>query len=130
MIEFENVNKWYGQYHALRDINETVSRGEVVVVCGPSGSGKSTLIRTVNRLEPIAGGHIRIDGADIYARGVKINELRSRIGFVFQSFNLFPHMSAIRNVMLGPMRVLRMKEADARAHSLELLGKVGLADKA
>ncbi|MBI2738304.1 MAG: amino acid ABC transporter ATP-binding protein [Rhodospirillales bacterium] len=130
MIEFENVNKWYGEYHALRDIDETVARGEVVVVCGPSGSGKSTLIRTVNRLEPIAGGHIRIDGVDIHGPGIDINELRSSIGFVFQSFNLFPHMSALRNVMLAPMRVLRLKEAEARARALELLDKVGLAGKA
>jgi polar amino acid transport system ATP-binding protein len=130
MIRFDKVNKWYGDYHALRDVTETVSRGEVVVVCGPSGSGKSTLIRTVNRLEQIASGNILVDGIDIYRANLDINQLRSRIGFVFQSFNLFPHMSALRNVMLAPIRVLRLSENSARTLALELLDKVGLAGKA
>jgi polar amino acid transport system ATP-binding protein len=130
MIQFENVNKWYDRYHALRDINEVYARCEVVVLCGPSGSGKSTLIRTVNRLEPIGGGAIRVDGKDIHGPEIDINNLRSRIGFVFQAFNLFPHMSALRNVMLAPMRVLRMSEAQARAKAIGLLEKVGLGSKA
>ncbi len=130
MIQFDKVNKWYGDYHALKDIDDTVARGEVVVVCGPSGSGKSTLIRTVNRLEPIAGGRILIDGKDIHAAGTDINTLRAGIGFVFQSFNLFPHMSALRNVMLAPMRVGKMAEPQARTLAMELLDKVGLANKA
>ena len=91
MITIEHVDKWYGEYHALVDINETVAQGEVVVVCGPSGSGKSTLIRTLNRLEPIQKGRIIVNGQDVHAHGVNVNVLRSGIGFVFQQFNLFPH---------------------------------------
>jgi len=130
MIRFNNVNKWYGEYHALRNVSEEVKRGEVVIVCGPSGSGKSTLIRTINRLEPINDGHIYVDGQDVHGNGVDINRLRSRIGFVFQSFNLFPHMSAVRNVMLATMRVLKLSEKDARDTAMALLDKVGLAGKA
>src|SRR5258706_2660960 len=110
MITFDAVNKWYGPYHALRDINETVARGEVIVVCGPSGSGKSTFIRTINRLEPINSGKILIDGADIHAASTEVNALRSGVGFVFQHFNLFPHMSVLRNVMLAPLRVRNIKK--------------------
>ncbi|MFL9922758.1 amino acid ABC transporter ATP-binding protein [Herbaspirillum lusitanum] len=130
MIRFNNVNKWYGEYHALRNINEEIKRGEVVIVCGPSGSGKSTLIRTINRLEPINDGQIYVDGKDIYGNGVDINQLRSRIGFVFQSFNLFPHMSVVRNVMLATMRVLKLNDKQARDAAMVLLDKVGLANKA
>ena len=130
MIRFNNVNKWYGDYHALRGVNEEIKRGEVVIVCGPSGSGKSTLIRTINRLEPINDGHIYVDGQDVHGNGVDINRLRSRIGFVFQSFNLFPHMSVERNVMLATMRVLKLSEKAARDSAMALLDKVGLAGKA
>ncbi|EOA03643.1 amino acid ABC transporter ATP-binding protein [Herbaspirillum sp. AP02] len=130
MIRFNNVNKWYGDYHALRGVNEEIKRGEVVIVCGPSGSGKSTLIRTINRLEPINDGHIYVDGQDVHGNGVDINRLRSRIGFVFQSFNLFPHMSVERNVMLATMRVLKLSEKAARDSAMALLEKVGLAGKA
>ena len=130
MIQLEQVNKWYGQYHALVDISERVARNEVVVVCGPSGSGKSTLIRTLNRLEDIDGGNIAIDGRDIHARGVDVNALRAGIGFVFQHFNLFPHLSALENCMLAPVNLKRAGKAEARAHALELLDGVGLAHKA
>ena len=130
MIRFNHVNKWYGHYHALRDINEEIKRGEVVIVCGPSGSGKSTLIRTINRLEPIDDGQIYVDGQDVRGNSVDINKLRSRIGFVFQSFNLFPHMSVERNVMLATMRVLKLSEKAARETAMNLLDKVGLAAKA
>jgi polar amino acid transport system ATP-binding protein len=130
MIRFDHVNKWYGSYHALHDITETVERGEVVVVCGPSGSGKSTLIRTVNRLEPINDGRIFVQDEDIHAPAVNLNALRSRIGFVFQSFNLFQHMNALRNVMLAPTRVLKLGEQEARERAMSLLEKVGLAEKA
>ena len=106
MIKFTDVNKWYGEYHALADINAKVQRGEVVVICGPSGSGKSTLIRTVNRLEEIQKGKIEIDQQDIHQLGLDINKFRSKIGFVFQSFNLFPHLSVAENIMLAPTMVL------------------------
>ena len=99
MISFENVNKWYGNYQALNLINETVGKGEVVVICGPSGSGKSTLIRTINRLEPINAGRITVNGIDINDKSVNVNRLRSEIGFVFQQFNLFPHLSVLRNII-------------------------------
>src|SRR6476659_9599017 len=113
MIRFSKVNKWYGTYHALVEISQEVGKGEVVVVCGPSGSGKSTLIRTVNRLEEIQSGSVLFDGKDVHAklRGSTLNQLRSRIGFVFQSFNLFPHLSALDNVMLSPMKVNGVKRS-------------------
>ncbi|MFC5519670.1 amino acid ABC transporter ATP-binding protein [Polaromonas jejuensis] len=132
MIKFSNINKWYGNYHALNDINAEVKKGEVVVVCGPSGSGKSTLIRTVNRLEEIQSGQLLFDGHDVHApmSSTELNRLRGRIGFVFQSFNLFPHLSALENIMLSPMRVLGVKRADAKARAMQLLERVGLADKA
>jgi polar amino acid transport system ATP-binding protein len=130
MIELQNINKWYGSYHALVDIDETIRKGEVVVVCGPSGSGKSTLIRTLNRLEPIQSGRILIDGKDIHAPGTDVNAFRSRIGFVFQQFNLFPHLTVLQNCTMAPMQLrgLSRKEADERA--MALLQRVGLAGKA
>ncbi|HEK1685575.1 TPA: amino acid ABC transporter ATP-binding protein [Pseudomonas putida] len=130
MIEFNNVNKWYGPYKALNEINEVVSAGEVVVVCGPSGSGKSTLIRTVNRLEEIQGGSILVQGTDVHAPRQNLNVMRSRIGFVFQQFNLFPHMSVLDNVMIGQITVLKRSKQQAQAKAQELLAKVGLAHKA
>ncbi|MEG5263043.1 amino acid ABC transporter ATP-binding protein [Pseudomonas sp. JDS28PS106] len=130
MIEFKNVNKWYGQYRALHDINETVAQGEVVVVCGPSGSGKSTLIRTVNRLEEIQDGSILVSGEDVHAARKELNALRSRIGFVFQQFNLFPHMSVLENVMVGPITVLNADKQQSAEKARALLAKVGLAHKA
>jgi len=132
MILFSNINKWYGDYQALADINAEVKKGEVVVVCGPSGSGKSTLIRTVNRLEEVKSGQLLFDGHDIHAPmgGADLNKLRSRIGFVFQSFNLFPHLSVMENIMLSPMRVLGVKRADAKAKAGQLLERVGLSNKA
>ena len=130
MIEFKVVNKWYGAYHALVDVSETVGKGEVVVVCGPSGSGKSTLIRTLNRLEPIQSGCILIDGHDIHGRDVKLNGLRAQIGFVFQQFNLFPHLTALQNCTLAPIELGRAKPAEARDRAMALLERVGLAHKA
>jgi polar amino acid transport system ATP-binding protein len=129
MIELEKVNKWYGSYHALVDISETIHKGEVVVVCGPSGSGKSTLIRTFNRLEPIQSGRIVVDGQDIHAPGLDVNAFRSRIGFVFQQFNLFPHLTVLQNCTMAPMQLrgLTRKEADERA--MALLHRVGLSNK-
>jgi polar amino acid transport system ATP-binding protein len=130
MIVLEQVNKWYGDYHALVDVSQQVAKNEVVVVCGPSGSGKSTLIRTLNRLEEIDGGRIAIDGRDIHARGLDVNALRAGIGFVFQSFNLFPHLTALENCMLAPVNLKRATKAEAKAYALELLDGVGLAHKA
>jgi polar amino acid transport system ATP-binding protein len=130
MIRFSKVNKWYGEYHALSDVTADVKNGEVVVVCGPSGSGKSTLIRTVNRLEEIKSGSIYVNGQDIHAPGVHINEFRSKIGFVFQSFNLFPHLSVTENVCLAPIRVSGKRKVEAREQAIALLERVGLANKA
>jgi polar amino acid transport system ATP-binding protein len=129
MITFAGVNKWFGNYHALVDFTADVRRGEVVVVCGPSGSGKSTLLRTVNRLEEIQGGMITVDGKDIHAKPMDLNQFRSRIGFVFQQFNLFPHLSVLQNVMLAPMRVAGLTQSQARSKALHLIARVGLADK-
>ncbi|AVT11659.1 amino acid ABC transporter ATP-binding protein [Paracidovorax avenae] len=130
MIQIDHVNKWYGKYQALVDVCENVEKGEVVVVCGPSGSGKSTLIRTLNRLEDIQGGRILIDGQDIHQQGIDVNALRSRIGFVFQQFNLFPHLTVIQNCTLAPVRIRRLSRTEAREMAMQLLERVGLADKA
>jgi len=130
MIQFNQVNKWYGDYHALVDIDETIAKGEVVVVCGPSGSGKSTLIRTINRLEAIESGSITFDGEDIHRRGVDLNRLRSRIGFVFQQFNLFPHLTVLQNCTLAPIEVGGARPAQAHQKAMALLDRVGLAHKA
>lgn len=129
MIMFSNVDKWYGEYHALTSISAEIRQGEVVVVCGPSGSGKSTLIRTVNRLEAIQGGQILFEGHDIHGTDANLNRLRSRIGFVFQSFNLFPHLSVLDNIVLAPSKVKGLKGAAARKRAMELLERVGMAHK-
>jgi polar amino acid transport system ATP-binding protein len=132
MIRFQDVNKFYADYQVLADINADVARGEVVVVCGPSGSGKSTLIRTVNRLEEIRSGAILFEGRNVHApmRGTDLNKLRSRIGFVFQSFNLFPHLSALDNIILSPHRVNGIGRSAARDRAMALLERVGLASRA
>lgn len=109
MIIFNQVNKWYGNYQALTGVSAEIKSGEVVVVCGPSGSGKSTLIRTVNRLEPIEQGEILFDGVNIHGSSMRLNNLRQRIGFVFQNFNLFPHVSVLENIMMSPIKVLGVK---------------------
>ena len=130
MIQFNNVNKWYGEYQALTDVTETIAKGEVVVVCGPSGSGKSTLIRTINRLEGIDSGTITVDGEDIHRRGLDVNQLRSRIGFVFQQFNLFPHLTVLQNCTLAPVALGGARPAQAHQKAMQLLDRVGLAHKA
>jgi polar amino acid transport system ATP-binding protein len=130
MIEFRSVNKYYGKYHALVDVTETIASGEVVVVCGPSGSGKSTLIRTINRLESIDAGQILLDGQDIHRAGMNLDAFRSGIGFVFQQFNLFPHLNVIDNCTLAPVHLRGLTPAAAREQALALLERVGLADKA
>jgi polar amino acid transport system ATP-binding protein len=130
MIEFRNVNKYYGKYHALVDVTETITRGEVVVICGPSGSGKSTLIRTINRLEEIDSGQIRVEDQDIHGPGIDLDRFRSGIGFVFQQFNLFPHLTVLDNCTLAPIHLRRVAPAEARDRALTVLDRVGVADKA
>ncbi|MBN9985278.1 amino acid ABC transporter ATP-binding protein [Rhizobium laguerreae] len=131
-IRLSQVCKSYGDYPVLKDIDAQVTRGEVVVICGPSGSGKSTLIRTINRLEEINSGSITLDGQNIHAamRAKELNALRSRIGFVFQNFNLFPHLSVVENVSMSPIRVQGVAPDVAEDKALKLLDRVGLADKA
>ena len=130
MIEFHDVNKFYGKYHALVGITETIERGAVVVICGPSGSGKSTLIRTINRLEEIDSGRILVEGRDIHAPEIDLDRFRSGIGFVFQQFNLFPHLTVLDNCTLAPIHLRGLSPAEARERALAMLDRVGVADKA
>ena len=129
-IEFRQVNKWFGKLHVLEDVTLEVQAGEVVVVCGPSGSGKSTLIRCVNRLEPIQSGEIVVLGESITRPGINLSNLRARVGMVFQSFNLFPHMTALENIMLAPIKVRGLGRAEAEKTARALLERVGIAEKA
>ena len=126
MIEIESVDKHFGALHVLKDINLTVPKGQVVVMLGPSGSGKSTLCRTINRLEPIDSGTIKIDGALLPSEGRGLANLRAEVGMVFQSFNLFAHKTILDNVTLGPLKVRKMNKADAEKRALELLDRVGI----
>jgi len=128
-IRFQGVDKFFGKLHVLRDIKLSVAPGEVVVVCGPSGSGKSTLIRCVNALERIQGGEIVVLGETITARS-NLSRLRSQVGMVFQSFNLFPHMTALENIMLAPLKVRKLSRAEAEQSARRLLERVGLREKA
>ena len=130
MIDILDVHKWFGQLHVLRGVSMSIGQGEVVVVIGPSGSGKSTLLRCVNRLEPVDKGDIVVDGRSVRAPGLDVNALRREIGFVFQSFNLFPHLTAIQNVMLAPMHVRRLDREAAAERARALLEKVGIPEKA
>jgi len=130
LIELSHVSKHFGSQHVLRDITETIERGEVVVICGPSGSGKSTLIRTINRLEEIDSGQIRVDGRDIHGPGVQIDRFRSGIGFVFQQFNLFPHLTVLENCTLAPVHLQGLEQGNARQKAITVLERMGVADKA
>ena len=129
-IEFEGVDKWFGSLHVLAEVSLAVDAGEVIVVCGPSGSGKSTLIRCVNRLEPIQKGDIKVYGESIAGPGVKLARLRAEVGMVFQSFNLFPHMTALQNIMLAPMKVKGVGRAEAEQTARRLLERVRIPDRA
>ena len=130
MIEFQGLNKWFGSaLHVLNNIDLTVSKGEVVVVCGPSGSGKSTLIRCVNGLEAFQSGKLIVDGIDLSAKNAALRELRMEVGFVFQQFNLYPHKTALENVTLAPIHVRGLSKTEAEKRGKELLAKVGLADR-
>jgi glutamate transport system ATP-binding protein len=130
LVELSNVNKHFGELHVLKDIDLTVHKGEVVVVIGPSGSGKSTLCRAINRLEPIDDGRITIEGEELPAEGKGLARLRSEVGMVFQSFNLFAHKSVLDNVTLGPTRVRGKKKDEAEARGRELLDRVGIGNQA
>ncbi len=129
MIRFEGVHKWFGKLHVLNDINLHVRTGEVVVVCGPSGSGKSTLIRTINQLEPIDQGKMSVDGTALSDPKMDINRLRAEIGFVFQQFNLYPHLSVLKNITLAPVKIRNTPVKEAEEQASTLLQRVGLLDK-
>jgi len=129
-IRYKLVSKWFGTLHVLKDVTLDVAPGEVVVVCGPSGSGKSTLIRCVNRLEPIQRGEIWVYGEPIAGSGVNLSKLRAEVGMVFQSFNLFPHMTALENIMLAPVKVKGLSRAEAEKIARDLLARVRIPDKA
>ena len=130
MIEFKGVNKWFGKLHVLNDINLKVPKGEVLVVCGPSGSGKSTLIRTINKLEPIQKGEIIVNGMSVHKSSTNLTKLREEIGFIFQQFHLYPHMTALQNIMLAPVNVKKIPKSEAEKIAREKLERVGLSDKA
>ena len=130
MIEMRGVSKWFGDFKVLDGCSTRVEKGDVVVVCGPSGSGKSTLIKTVNGLEAFQEGEVRVDGVSVAARGTDLTRLRSRVGMVFQHFELFPHLTVLRNLTLAQERVLRRSRAEATAKALALLERVGLRDQA
>jgi glutamate transport system ATP-binding protein len=130
LVVLQGVNKHFGALHVLKDIDLSVARGEVVVVIGPSGSGKSTLCRTINRLETIDSGTITVDGQALPAEGKQLAQLRSRVGMVFQSFNLFAHKTVLENVTLGPIKVKGTKKADAEKRGRELLERVGISAQA
>ncbi|WP_304612871.1 amino acid ABC transporter ATP-binding protein [Salinibacterium sp. M195] len=130
MVSLRAVDKHYGPLHVLQNINLEVAEREVVVVVGPSGSGKSTLCRTINRLETIDSGQIALDGKPLPVEGAQLAQLRSEVGMVFQSFNLFAHLSILENITLAPINVLKMTKAEAKREALELLARVGIADKA
>jgi polar amino acid transport system ATP-binding protein len=130
MIEIISLSKWFGDFHVLKDITETVERGEVLVICGPSGSGKSTLIRCLNRLEEYQQGKILLEGLDIHGKDVNVNELRTHIGIVFQQFNLYPHLTVLKNITLAPVKVKGVSRTEAEKNALELLERVGIHDQA
>lgn len=129
MIALRDVNKYFGEVHVLKDINLEIPRGQVVAVIGPSGSGKSTLCRTINRLEVIDSGVITVDGRPLPAEGPALARLRAQVGMVFQSFNLFPHMTVLDNVTLAPMKVHKLARARAQRQAMALLERVGVADQ-
>ena len=130
LIQIKHIHKWYGEHHALKDVSLDVKKGEVFVICGPSGSGKSTLIRCINRLEPIQKGQIIVDGADLYAEDLNLTLLRAEVGFVFQQFNLYPHMTVLENIMLAPTMVRKTPRQEAAAMAMDLLAQVDIPDKA
>jgi ABC-type polar amino acid transport system ATPase subunit len=130
MIEIRDVSKWYGDFQVLNHVNEAIPRGQTVVVCGPSGSGKSTLLRCINGLEPFQEGEVIVDGISVSDPSTNLYKLRQKIGMVFQRFELYPHMTAIQNITLAPIKVLKKTRAEAERKAMELLARVGIPDKA
>ena len=130
LIEVQGLKKYFGEVHALDDITETIYEGEVVAVIGPSGSGKSTFLRSLNLLEVPTEGHVLMEGVDITDPKTDINKLRQKMGMVFQQFNLFPHMTILKNLTLAPMKLQKLSEAEANKRAMALLARVGLADRA
>lgn len=130
MIEFKNVNKYFGKFHVLKNVNLTIKKGEVVVIIGPSGSGKSTALRCINRLETITDGELVVNGVPLQDKKVDINAFRRNIGMVFQHFNLYPHKKVIDNIVLAPTKVLGISKEEAQKTAMVYLEKVGIAEKA
>lgn len=130
IIEMKHIEKYYDQFHALKDVNFNVKKGEIVVVCGPSGSGKSTMIRCINKLEDFTQGTLIVDGKDLKSKDVDINKVRQQTGMVFQHFNLFPHKTILENITIGPIKVKKMPKAQAEKIGMELLEKVKIPHQA
>ncbi len=130
MIEIRDVSKWYGDFQVLNHVNEVIQRGQTVVVCGPSGSGKSTLLRCINGLEPFQEGEVVVDGISVSDPSTNLYKLRQKIGMVFQRFELYPHMTALQNITLAPIKVLKKSRAEAERKAMELLERVGIPEKA
>ncbi|PJI38105.1 amino acid ABC transporter ATP-binding protein [Ferrovibrio sp.] len=130
VIELQSVNKWYGEFHVLRNINLSVRKGERIVICGPSGSGKSTMIRCINRLEEHQKGHIVVDGTELTNDLRNIDAIRREVGMVFQHFNLFPHLTVLENLTLGPIWVLRRPKAEAEETAMKYLNRVRIPEQA
>ena len=130
MIELQGVNKWYGQFHVLRNVNLSVKRGERIVICGPSGSGKSTMIRCINRLEEHQRGHIIVDGTELTNDLKNIEAIRREVGMVFQQFNLFPHLTVLQNCTLAPMRSRGLSQAEAEERAMKYLTRVRIPEQA
>jgi len=130
MIEIKNLNKWFDDFHVLTDINETIERGQTMVICGPSGSGKSTLLRCINGLEPYQKGEVIVDGVSLNNPKTNLYKLRENIGMVFQRFELYPHMTALQNVSLAPIKVRKLSKKEAEEKAMVLLERVGIPEKA
>ncbi len=130
MIEIKNISKWFDDFQVLAEINETIERGQTVVICGPSGSGKSTLLRCINGLEPFQKGEIIVDGVSLSDPKTNLYKLRENIGMVFQRFELYPHMTALQNISLAPMKVRKLSKQQAEEKTMALLERVGIPEKA
>jgi ABC-type polar amino acid transport system ATPase subunit len=130
MIEIKTVSKWFDDFQVLTDIHETIERGQTVVICGPSGSGKSTLLRCINGLEPYQKGEIIVDGVSLSDPRTNLYKLRENIGMVFQRFELYPHMTALQNISLAPMKVRKLSREKAEKKAMDLLERVGIPEKA